>query len=49
MVCNQNMIFYVTRYGTNENKIICVHHKYLEIEEQVAYNSICQILQLQAN
>jgi len=48
MVCNQNMIFYVKRYGKTEDKIICMHHKGLDIEELVAYTSSFQILQLQA-
>ncbi len=48
MVCNQNTIFYVKRCGKTEEKIICVHHIGLDIEEQVVYISSSQILQLQA-
>ncbi len=48
MVCNQNKIFYVKCCGKTEDKIICVHHEGLDIEEQVAYTSSSQILQLQA-
>ena len=48
MVCNQNMIFYVKRYGKTEDKIICVHHTGPDITEQVFYTSYFQILQLQA-
>ena len=47
MVCNQNMIFYAKKYGTTEYKIICVHHKGLNIAEQVTYTSSFEILQLQ--
>jgi len=48
MVCNQNFIFYVKMCGTTEEKIICVHHKGLDISEQVAYTSSFKILQIQA-
>ncbi len=47
MVCNLNMIFYVKSHGTNEWKIIGVHHKGPEITEWVAYTSSFEILHLQ--
>lgn len=47
MVCNQNLIYYVKRYGTAEDKVICVHHNGPDIAELVVYSSSCQILQLQ--